>query len=101
MSIGVATGRLSRRTCERRDGIQHLDRVLIVTDFEWLRREDAAPAESARFKPGHTRLEAGLGGGSALLVRELGLGSKCLCVHGMCEYDQKRIKRDYRFEFGG
>ena len=31
------------------------------------------PAEGARLKSGHTRLEAGLGGGAALLVGQLGL----------------------------
>ena len=46
-----------------------------------------------------TRLEAGLGGGAALLVRELGLGSKRLCVNTMCEYDQKRMECGHRFEF--
>ena len=38
--------------------------------------EDAAAAEGARLKPGHARLEARLGRGAALLVRELLLGGE-------------------------
>ena len=39
-----------------------------------------APAEGARLEAGDARLEAGLGGGAALLVGQLGLGGERLYV---------------------
>jgi hypothetical protein len=47
-----------------------------VRDLEGLRRHDAAAAEGARLEAGDAGLEAGLGGGSSLSVRELGLRSE-------------------------
>jgi hypothetical protein len=39
-----------------------------VGNFEWLAGEDATPSEGSRLEAGHASLEAGLGGGTALLV---------------------------------
>ena len=52
-----------------------------------------APAEGACLKPGHTRLEAGLGGGSALLVGQLGLGGERHVQKHLWRHD-KHVRRD-------
>ena len=50
---------------------EHLEALVVVADLERLGRHHAAAAERARLKARQPRLEARLGRGAALLVREL------------------------------
>jgi len=95
---GLALGRDLRRAhdvelADLRVAREHLQALVVVADLEGLARHHPTAAERARLKPGHARLEACLGRGAALLVRELLLRRERHVQQHLRRQD-KHVRRD-------